>query len=141
MADTPSMIQCPKCGKLVPNQGNFCTYCAAPLIRTVEETEQKEPDQSVGYWNFYGAAPEEEPPETGMSTVGKLRLAAVICLIAGLIIGFALTISDPGYGLAAEDIPLRWEMGLPYCIGGVAVFAILLSISFIVKPDTRNKKE
>jgi len=122
-------IICLKCGRGITEPVRYCPYCAAPLpgagLEPEEEEEKQEQDPNIGYWNFYGAAPEPEEELTAgpMGARGWLRFAAVVVLIGSLVAGLA----GNGWSWTFNWTSARliWLIGL-----GTAVLLFALSFAF-----------
>lgn len=120
-------IVCPGCGRTLKELTRFCPNCATALPQPKENPEH-------GWWDFYGAAPVTPStlPREGMRTSGKLRLLAVGILILGIAVGF---------GLAAFEKVFVWSRGIPFWVGGLAAFAVLLAVAAARGRQEANEKE
>jgi len=115
-----------KCGREIREPVKFCPYCAAALPGAEDaEEERTEQDPNIGYWNFYGAVPDEEDLTAGpMGTRGWLRFAAVVVFIASAVLGLALNGWSWGF---------RWARAGIIWATGVVLALILFGLSFAFK--------
>ncbi len=125
MASERASIFCIKCGREIKEPGRYCPYCAAELPGQEEEGEErKEQDPNIGYWNFYGAIPDDENLTAGpMGARGWLRFIAVALFVLSAVAAL---------GFNGWSWTFRWgRAGLILGIGlGVAVVLFALSFAF-----------
>ena len=119
-------IICMKCGRAIREPVKFCPYCAAALPGTKEaeaEGEEKENEREVGYWNFYGAAPDEDVEVGPAGTRGWLRFIAVCVFVAAAALGMAL--NGWSWGFRWTRAAIIWAVGT-----GIAILLFLISFFF-----------
>lgn len=130
-------VICPKCGVKVFHAGNYCPNCATPLLADEAEEAKQENShvtrvdasgRAIGYFNFYGAAPEDDTPpdpkETRLGPVGLLRLLAAVAMIASLVVGVALN------GFTAR---FNWGRAGLWVLGGAVVCGLLTGASYLIQ--------
>ena len=123
MAEKRAPIICIQCGKEILEPGKYCPYCSAELPSGGEEApEQNNPN--IGYWNFYGAVPDDEDLSAGpMGARGWLRFIAAAILVLSAVAAL---------GFNGWSWTFRWgRAGLILGIGaGLALILFALSFAF-----------
>ena len=122
-------IFCMKCGRAIREPARFCPYCAAALPGTESDNgeaagEQKENERELGYWNVYGAAPDEDVEVGPAGTRGWLRFIAVCVFVASAALGMALN----GWSWV-----FRWTRAAIIWASGAGAAILLFLISFFFK--------
>jgi serine/threonine protein kinase len=84
-------ISCPRCGRLIPADSRFCSFCAAPVAIALRPEEVTHDAETVTLGDFPGA-PDFPRPERTRRRPGRQSPALYYLLLAGLFaVAFVLT--------------------------------------------------
>ena len=123
MAKQASIV-CLKCGKAITQPVKFCPYCAAALPGTEDgEKEDAPKEQEHGYWDFYGAAPNEDVEVGPVGARGWLRFIAICVFVASCALGMAL--NGWSWGFRWTRAAIIWAVG-----AGIALLLFIVSFFF-----------
>jgi hypothetical protein len=84
-------ISCPRCGRLIPADSRFCSFCAAPVAIVLRPEQMTHDSETVTLGDFPGA-PDFPRPDRVRGRLGRQSPALYYLLLAGLFaVAFVLT--------------------------------------------------
>ncbi|MFZ1888863.1 MAG: serine/threonine-protein kinase [Candidatus Binataceae bacterium] len=78
-------IECPRCGRQIPGDSRYCSFCAAPLGHDLASVRESAQARTVELGDFPGPAPTPEPPrhDPRRARDSRFYLIALAALFGG----------------------------------------------------------